>query len=84
MKKLEKLEFSETALYDDLIRSAKVAGLSRKAAGPMAKAIVEKVAKRVQKRSMMTIDDLNRYVAMEVEKFNKDLAYDYKNRGKII
>lgn len=84
MKKSEKFEFSEADLYDDLIKSAKVAGLSKKVATPMAKVIVEKVAKRVQKRSVMTIDDLNRFVATEAEKFNKDLAYDYKNRGKII
>jgi len=84
MKESEKFEFSEVDLYDDLVRSAKVAGLSKKVAMPMAKVIVEKVAKRVQKHSVVTIDDLNRYVAMEAEKFNKDLAYDYKNRGKII
>ena len=43
-----------------------------------------KVAERLTKRAAVTTDDLNRFIAEEAEKYNKDLAYVYKNRGKII
>lgn len=84
MRKSEKFTFDERALREDLLRTAKVYGISKTTAEPIAKKIVEKVSERMSKRSVATVDDLNRFIAAEAEKFNKDLAYDYKNRGKII
>lgn len=83
-KKLETLSFSEKALLDELLHSAKAIGLSVGAAELIAERITKKVAERVTKRAAITVDDLNRFVAQEAEKYNKDLAYVYKNRGKII
>ncbi len=80
----EKFTFDAKNLHDDLIKTAKVYGISKVTAEPMAKTIVEKVSARIQKHNIITIDDFYRFIAAEAEKFNKDLAYDYKNRGKII
>lgn len=84
VKEPEKFVFDEKSLHDDLVKTAKVYGISKKTAEPMAKTIAEKVAARLKKRSVITVDDMNRFIAEEAEKFSKDLAYDYKNRGKII
>lgn len=83
-KSSEKFTFNEKSLRDDLVKTAKIYGISKATAEPMARIIATKVSARLQKRSVITTDDLNRFIAAEAEKFNKDLAYDYKNRGKII
>lgn len=76
--------FNEQDLYKDLMRNAKVLGISVAAAELMSLAIAKKVAQRVAKRAAITTDDLNRFVAEAADKYNKDLAYFYRNRGKII
>lgn len=83
-KKLETITFNEKSLQNELLHSAKAVGLSAGAAELVAEKITTKVAERVAKRAAITADDLNRFIAEEAEKFNKDLAYVYKNRGKII
>lgn len=84
MRKTEKFAFDEKKLRLEISRSAVALGVSKTAAEKMAREIADKVAKRMEKRSVATMDDLNRFVAVEAEKFSKDLAYVYKNRGKII
>lgn len=83
-KKTEATVFSEKELQKDLMRSAKVVGLSVGAAEIIVHKIVKKVAEHLAKRAIITTDDLNRFIAIEAEKYSKDLAYVYKNRGKII
>lgn len=83
-KKLGTLSFSEKDLQEELIHSAKAVGLSVGAAELVAEKVAKRVAARVTKRAAITADDLSRFVAEETEKYNKDLAYVYKNRGKII
>lgn len=84
MRKVEKFTFDEKKLRLEIGRSAVALGISKTVAEKMAQEIAGKVAIRMKKRSVATVDDLNRFVAVEAEKFNKDLAYVYKNRGKII
>lgn len=76
--------FDEKKLREEIARSARALGLSKSTGDKIAEAIVEKVAAKMKKRAVATSDDLNRFIAAEAEKFNKDLAYVYKNRGKII
>ncbi len=76
--------FNEKTLHDELLHSAKAIGLSVGAAELIIEKIVPKVAERMAKRAIVTADDLNRFIATEAEKYNKDLAYVYKIRGKII
>lgn len=83
-KKLETMTFNEKLLQDELEHNARAVGLSTGAAQLVAEKVVKRVSERVTKRAAITTDDLNRFVAEEAEKFNKDLAYVYKNRGKII
>lgn len=76
--------FDENKLAQEIIHDAKVIGLGPDAAKVMASAIVKKVSGRISKRSAITVEDLNRFVAEAAEKYNNDLAYFYQNRGKII
>lgn len=76
--------FNEKELQQDLIHSAKALGISVAVAEAISIKIVKKVAERLSKRAAVTMDDLNRFIATEAEKYSKDLAYVYKNRGKII
>lgn len=83
-KKVETTVFNEKSLQEDLLHNAKVVGLSAGAAAVIVEKVVPKVAERMAKRAVVTVDDFNRFITQEVEKYNKDLAYVYKNRGKII
>lgn len=76
--------FNEKSLHDDLLHSTKAIGLSLAAAEIIATKVTTRVAARLAKRSVATTDDLNRFIATEAEKYSQDLAYVYKNRGKII
>lgn len=76
--------FNEKELQQDLVHSAKALGISAAVAETISLKIAKKVAERLSKRAAVTMDDLNRFIATEAEKYNKDLAYVYKNRGKII
>ncbi len=82
--KAEALVFNEKELYNELLHSAKAVGLSLGAAEVIATKVVKKVAEHLARRAVITTDDLNRFIADETEKYSKDLAYVYKNRGKII
>lgn len=76
--------FEEKALREDLARAVRAVGVTGAAAELIVENITEKVTARVKKRAALTVDDLNRYIADEAKKYNRDLAYVYKNRGKII
>ncbi len=83
-KKAEPIEFNEKDLQDELTRSAKAAGISAGSAEAIACKVAKNVTEHIGKRAIVTADDLNRFIASEAEKYNKDLAYLYKNHGKII
>ena len=44
----------------------------------------EQIQKWIDKRTAVTIEDLNRQVAKELKKYNADLSYVYQIRGTII
>ena len=54
------------------------------AAESFAKEIIKDVKKSVKGKKIITEQDLNRYISISAKKYNKDLAYVYKIRGKII
>lgn len=83
-RELSPVTFDEKKLREDLLHSAKAIGISIGVAEIIVGKISQKVAERLTKRAAVTTDDLHRFVAEEAEKYNKDLAYVYKNRGKII
>ena len=77
-------EFSEAELIKDIVREGKILGLPSAAVKEYAKKTAAKVAKWVEKRSEVTESDINSAVAKEIEKYNRDISFVYKNRGKII
>lgn len=50
----------------------------------IARQAAEAVMDWAKKRSAVTPSDIDRRIAVEVKKYNRDLAYVYENRGKII
>lgn len=84
MKSRKKFTYNPKSLHQELIHNAKVIGLEIGAAEIIADTVVKQVSKRVGLRAAITSEDLNRFVAEAAEKYNKDLAYFYQNRGKII
>lgn len=83
-KKSEKIVFDEQALRAEIVRNARGVGMPLGAAEIVAEKAAKATADWVTKRSAITSDDLNRVIARETEKYSTDLAYVYKNRGKII
>ena len=82
---LEKAEaFSKKAIVKDIKTEAKILKISAGAAEKYAEKVAEKISVWTEKRGKVTQDDLDRLIAKEIAKYNKDLAFVYKNRGKII
>ena len=77
-------KFCKKKLREEILREAKVLNLHSGSAEIMADKVVEKVSKWASKRTDVTKEDLNRVTAKALEEYDKDLAYVYKNRGKII
>ena len=83
-KKEKPVVFDEKELQKELMHSARAVGMSAGAVEVVVEKVAQKVGARVRKRAAVTVEDINRYVSEEAEKYNKDLAYVYENRGKII
>lgn len=67
-----------------ILRDAQALGISLTTAKVIADHVSQKASAWVQKRSVITEDDLNRFLAQELKKYNDDLSYVYQNRGKIV
>lgn len=76
--------FDEEKLKVEILAEAKRLHIAESTAEMMANKVVANVAKWVAKRATVTLDDINRRVALEMTKYNADLSYVYQNRGKII
>ena len=76
--------FDAEKIRNDLLYDAKVIGIPDGAAETIAEKVTEKVRLWVIARPTVTSDDLNRKIATEAKRYNTDLAYVYRNRGKII
>lgn len=76
--------FSEDKLRADILQEARSLHLPQSTAELIADKVVANVAKWASKRTAVTMDDINRRVALEMAKYNADLSYVYQNRGKII
>ena len=76
--------FSRKSIIKDIRTEAKVIKISAGSAEKYAEKVADSVEKWAERREGVTQDDLNRIIAKELAKYNKDLAFIYKNRGKII
>lgn len=83
-KKAKAITFSKKLIVKDITLEAKILGIASGSAEIFAEKVAEKVAKWAEKRESVTEDDINMQIAKEINRYNKDLAFVYKNRGKII
>lgn len=83
-KVIAPVTFSEEKLKTEIIAEAKILKIPESTAEIIATKTTTEVTKWVAKRAAVTVDDVNRRVALEVAKYNSDLAYVYQNRDKII
>ena len=79
-----KVRFSKKRLREDILGEAKVLGRHMGAAEIVADKVVKEVAKWAEDKTVITEDDITRVASKKLEKYDTDLAYIYKNRGKII
>lgn len=71
-------------LKRDLKINCKAVGIPEGAAEDFIKCIIKDVAASIKTKKIITDDDIYRAVSASAKKYNKDLAYVYKIRGKII
>lgn len=83
-KKPQTLKLSESVIAKDILKEARVLKISNETAEKYVKIVSEKVTRWAEKRATVTRLDINRQIAKEIKKYNKDLAFIYENRGKII
>lgn len=81
---MAQVTFSRRVLKRDILREAKILKIAAGSAEAIADITVEKVAKWADGRGKITEEDLDRIVAKKIEPYNADLAYVFKERGKII
>ncbi len=84
IKPKAEIKFSKLTLKKELLKEAKVLNVSEDVAKDYVEIVTEKVASWVKKRSKVTQADVDAIIAKEIKKYNKDLAFIYENRGKII
>lgn len=68
----------------DLLKQARALNISEAVVEEYAGKVGEKVEKWVRARGGVTEDDVNSIIAREIKKYNRDIAFIYENRGKII
>lgn len=82
--KNQEIFFSKQVLIKDILEQAR----SLKIEEGLAQMIAEKTANKIEiwakKRAIIIQEELEQKIGNELAKFNKDLAYVYFNRGKII
>lgn len=71
-------------IIDSIMKEAKVLSLHPGAVQLFADKVADNVEKWAAKRSAITEKDLDLRIAKELEQYHSDLAYIFKNRGKII
>jgi len=79
-----KVRFSRRALISEIMFEARVLNRHFGAAEIIAEKVADEVEAWAKKRTFITEDDITRVASEKLEKYDKDLAYIYKNRGKII
>ena len=77
-------KLSKKKIHEEIKREAKVLGIHPGTAEIIADKVSEKIMSWSKKRSMITEDDLNQRMVKELEKYNKDLAYLFESKGKVI
>lgn len=77
-------KYTKAKLKKELLQEARVLGLHRGSVELMIDKVADEIDEWVSKRAQITEADLDRVISTKIRKYNKDLAYWYKNRSKII
>ena len=77
-------KYTKAKLKNELLQEARVLGLHRGAVELMIDKVADEVDEWVSARARVTEDDLDRVISTKLRKYNKDLAYWYRNRNKIL
>lgn len=77
-------KFSELSLRRDIIKEGRVLSRHTGAMELIADKVVKEVSKWVNERGEITKADLDRVTAAKLRKYDADVAYLYRNRGKIM
>ena len=77
-------DFDEKMLKKELLIDAVGVGIPIGSAEIFVNETLKSVKKSLKTKKIITENDLERLVTKELNKYNKDLAYVYKNRDKII
>ena len=80
----KKVQFSKRRLISEIMFEAKVLNRHMGAAEVIAEKVADEVEIWAAKRTFITEGDIVRVASKKLEKYDKDLAYIYKNRGTII
>lgn len=75
---------TEKTLRRELKVHARAIGIPEGAAESFIDFTIKSVQKSLKKNTIITKSDLIRLVSKELKKYNADLAYVYRNCGKII
>ena len=76
--------YSRQAIAKELKIDAKGLGIAPGAADSFIKKTLDAVEKNFKHKKIVTERDIRSAIAKELKKYNKDFAYIYQNRDKII
>lgn len=76
--------FSPEELVEELRIHSYSLGLPEKSVESIIERVLGAVVSWLENRAIVTNSDLERVVSLELDKYSPDLAFVYRNRGKII
>ena len=79
-----KVKFSRKKLISEIMFEARVLNRHLGATGIIAEKVADEVEKWASTREIITEDDITRVASKKLAKYDKDLAYIYENRDKIV
>ena len=79
-----KVKFSKKKLVAEILFEARVLNRHLGAAKIIAERVADEVETWASEHSFITEDDITQVASKKIAKYDKDLAYIFKNRGKII
>lgn len=80
----KRISVTSEMIEEDLLREGRALKIAPETIQLIAARVIPKVLKWAERRTIVTQDDVERKLAAELQAYNEDLAYVYKNRGKII
>ena len=76
--------FNEKSLKKELKIDARAVGIPSGAADSFIEYTIKNATKSLKSKQIITVKDLKRAILKELKKYNRDFAYVYENRDKII